>query len=86
MPRNNTKQLEKDYQRLLVETLDDFSEILEKKGVTRIELSRRMDVSVQNLTPLFGGERNPSLRTLAKMASAVEMEAVVTFRTRRRAK
>ena len=47
---------------------------MEKQGVSRSELARRMDVSPAYITKILRGHTNLGLETLAKLAFALELK------------
>ena len=51
-----------------------LKEIQKKKGITNVELSRRSGVGVQQISYYHSGDRTPPLKTLQKLADALECE------------
>ena len=56
---------------LILEVTEKVCEVLEKAGVSRQELARRMGRSKGFVTQLLGGGRNLTLRTLADISFAL---------------
>ena len=59
---------------LLVETAARIIDAMERRGVTRSELARRMEVSPAYVTKILRGHANLSLESLAKVAFALDMK------------
>ena len=62
------------YNDITAEILD----YMEKHGITRAELARRMDVSEARVSRIFGETQNFTLESLAKMGSALGIDLRVT--------
>lgn len=56
---------------LIVEAHELIVKLLEREGVTRTELARRLGVSQAFVSHVLSGERNMTLRTLASFAHAL---------------
>ena len=61
----------------------ELKELMEKKGITKKELARRMGVSPAYITKILSGS-NVSLKTVARVL--VAMEADVTLKLKPKAK
>lgn len=51
-----------------------LKEIQKKKSITNVELSKRSGVGVQQISYYHSGDRTPPLKTLQKLADALECE------------
>lgn len=58
-------------EKLVVAFLAELNAAMKSKDLNNAELARRMDVSPAYVAKLFRGPSNPSVDTLAKLASAV---------------
>ena len=59
---------------LLVETAARIIDAMERRGVMRSELARRMEVSPAYVTEILRGHANLSLESLAKVAFALDLK------------
>jgi len=64
---------------ILFDLTEKIYEIMEKKGINRTELARRMGVDKSYVTRLLGGPPNITIETLTKIAIALETEVKVEF-------
>ncbi|MBE0416532.1 MAG: helix-turn-helix transcriptional regulator [Coriobacteriia bacterium] len=64
-------------QMLVLAISDRVHERLRQMGIPRAELARRMGVSRPMVTKLLAGDSNFQLRTLLRMADALDMDLVV---------
>lgn len=53
---------------------------MNKHGISRAELARRMGVSEARVSQIFGETQNFTLETLARMAAALGLDLKVTVR------
>lgn len=67
------------YEGLVLDLSYALKKIMEEKGLTKKELAERMGVSPAYITKIFKGS-NISLRTVAKILSALEVDARIDFR------
>ena len=56
---------------LILDITEQLCEFLEKEGISRAELARRLNKSKSFVTQLLGGGRNLTLRTLADVVSVL---------------
>jgi transcriptional regulator with XRE-family HTH domain len=68
---------EYEYERLTVWALDELYEAMERNGLTKADLARKLGTSRANITQTFSGERNITLRTLSDLAWACGVRARV---------
>lgn len=69
------------YEGLLLDISVQLKKLMEEKGITKKELAERMGVSPSYITKIFGGS-NISLKTIAKVLSALEVDATLEIRDR----
>lgn len=62
---------------LILEVTEAILEAMEREGITKTELARRMGKSKGFVSQILSGSRNLTLRTLADAATALEMVARV---------
>jgi transcriptional regulator with XRE-family HTH domain len=62
---------------LILQTTNLIYETMEKCGVTKAELAKRMGKTPAFVTQILSGDRNLTLRTIADIALALEMRPVV---------
>lgn len=67
---------------LVLEATERISEWMEKEGVTKAELARRMRKSRAWATQLLNGNANMTLRTLAETLDALGAEAKLALQPR----
>ena len=65
---------------LILEVTEAIEEVLEAAEIPRVELARRMGKSRSLISQLLSGERNFTLRTLADVATALDLQVAVHFR------
>ncbi len=76
-------------ERLILETTETILRLMEKEGITRAELARRIGKSKGHISQLLNGDRNMTLRTLAEISYAlghrirVDAQPLQTLRARR---
>lgn len=51
-----------------------LKEIQKKKNITNVELSKRSGIGVQQISYYHSGDRMPPLKTLEKLANALQCE------------
>jgi transcriptional regulator with XRE-family HTH domain len=61
-------------ERLIVAVTEAVSEEMERKGVTKTALAEALGCSKAHVSKLLGGSRNMTLRTLAAIACALDVE------------
>lgn len=54
--------------------------LLDKRGISRAELARRMDVSASFVTQILNGHREPGLGVIEDVAAALEVPATDLFK------
>ena len=67
------------YEGLLLDISSQLKKLMEEKGITKKELAERMGVSPSYITKIFGGN-NISLKTIAKVLSALEVDATLEIK------
>ena len=65
-------------ERLAVWAFDCIADAMEAHGKSKADIARALGTSRANITQLFGGERNVTLRTLADLAFACESRIVIS--------
>lgn len=63
---------------LIFEVTEAISQVMEKKGVNKAELSRLADVSKSNITQLLSGDHNMQLTTVADLLYALDSKLAVS--------
>lgn len=63
---------------LILEVTEAVCEVMQKEGITKAQMARRMGRSKGFITQLLSGDRNLTLRTLANMADALGCHVGVT--------
>jgi transcriptional regulator with XRE-family HTH domain len=71
--------LEYRLQALVLEISDCVTTRLQQQGISQAELARRLGVSRPMITKLLTGDSNFQLRTLLRLAEALEMELQVSL-------
>lgn len=66
-------------ERLIVDATEAICESMEAQGVSRVELARRIGRTKGFVSHVLSGERNMTLRTLARMAIALNVGLTVTL-------
>jgi transcriptional regulator with XRE-family HTH domain len=61
-------------ERLIVAVTEAIAEAMERKGITKTTLAESLGCSKAHVSKLLGGSRNMTLRTLAAIAYALEVE------------
>lgn len=57
----------------------EISKVMKRKGISRAELARRLDVSAPHVTQMLGnGDSNLTLRTVARIFAALEDAATIS--------
>lgn len=59
-------------ERVLIDITEQIAAVMEDKGITRKELARRMGVKPPMVTRLLNGNHNTTLRTLMRVAYALD--------------
>lgn len=57
-------------ERLIVQIFEHLSDNLDRAGISRADLAKKLGTSRAHITQLFSGQRNVTLRTLADVAWA----------------
>ncbi len=64
-------------QGLLVDTANQLKDLMLKKGLTQKQLAERMGVKPSYITKIFSADENISLKTIAKVLAALEVDATI---------
>lgn len=56
-----------------------IQETIRKKGITQRELSKRSGISEENISRIINGKNDPTLKTILKLADALEMPIQAFF-------
>ena len=75
--RNEETRREYERERLSVWVFDGIADAMQAAGKTKADIARALGTSRAHVTQLFGGERNPTLRTIADLAFACDSRIVV---------
>ncbi len=59
-----------EYERLAIWVLDELYEAMERSDLTKADIARALGTSRANITQIFSGSRNLTLRTLSDLAWA----------------
>lgn len=78
---NETPERRRAYEqeRLIVDVSEAIQELMQRKNFTKADLARALGTSKSNVTQLFAGNRNMTLRTIAVFASALGVRVSVSF-------
>ncbi len=68
---------------LLWDVTEAIARAMDRRGITRAELARRLGTTPANVTQLLRGRRNMTLKSLARVAAALGMEPVIRLRANR---
>lgn len=75
--RQRLRELDQDpdsaLERVLIDVTEQIAVAMQEKGVTRKELAERMGVKPPMITRLLNGPENVTLRTLMRVAYALDM-------------
>ena len=63
---------------LILDVTEAISEVMQKEGITKAQLAKRMGRTKGFITQLLSGDRNLTLRTLAGVVDALECRALIT--------
>ncbi len=66
------------YEGLVIDLAVQVKRLMDKEGVNKKELAERMGVTTSYLTRIFSGQ-NLTLRNIAKIFAALEIEPVITI-------
>ena len=66
------------YEGLIIDIAVQLKQIMREKGMTKKELAEKMNVKPSYITKIFSGQ-NISLRTLAKVLAALEVDATISI-------
>jgi len=64
---------------VLFDITDKLAAIMEERGITQAELARRLGVSRARVSALLNGQPNTSVRTLMRIAYALDAVLEVSF-------
>ena len=64
---------------VLLDIVDQIDAIMEERGITQAELARRLGVSRARVSALLNGQPNTSVRTLMRIAYALDAVLDVSF-------
>ena len=67
-PQSRTERKIDNYEKFVFNTMHDIQLLMERLGVTRSDLARRLGKNKAFVSRVLGGERNVTLRTLADIA------------------
>ena len=76
--RTDMDRREYEYERRVVYARDDIHEAMERKGLTKADLARALGTSRANITQVFSGARNVTLKTLSDLAWACGVRVRIT--------
>ena len=65
-------------ERIILETSDLISDLLDRTGVTKAELAERLDRSKSYVTQLLNGRANMTLRTISDVMWALDSNLVIS--------
>ncbi len=68
---------------LLWDVTEAIARAMDRRGITRAELARRLGTTPANITQLLRGRRNMTLKSLARVAAALGVEPEIKLRVRR---
>lgn len=66
-----------DEETLIVDATEAICAAMEEQGITRVELARRIGKTKGFVSHVLSGKRNMTLRTLARMAHALDIKLTV---------
>lgn len=66
------------YEGLILDISTQLKNLMIKKGLNKLQLAEKMDVKPSYITKIFGGS-NISLKTIAKVLAAIEVNATITI-------
>lgn len=72
-----------EQQAILGDLLEAFADVMERAGVSRAELARRLKVTRAAVTRIFAGDRSPQLNTLVRVAQALDLRMEISLRPAR---
>jgi len=81
-----TEELEKTWVYAYAEKVGDIAVLASLRtkelGITKAELARRMGISRSTVSEMLGGDNNFTIKTLAKLAKALDMsiEEIVAYK------
>lgn len=68
------------YYRLVDSVSDQIAEFMERGGITRTALAAKLGVSKANVTKILAGDANLTLKTLARVLTALDADITVDIR------
>ena len=63
---------------LIFEVTENICKVMEEKGISKADLSRRAGVSKSNITQLLSGDHNMRLTTIADLLYAIDSKLAVS--------
>lgn len=72
-----------EYERLTVAILDEIYEAMERSGLTKADVARILGTSRANVTQIFAGSRNLTVKTLSDLAWACDARLCVKWQPMR---
>ena len=66
------------YEGLILDISTQLKKLMKKKGLTKKQLAEKMNVKPPYITKIFSGN-NISLKTLAKILAALEVDAIISI-------
>ena len=79
----DTRSVEFEAERLILEASELILETMEQNGVTRSDLARKIRKTKGHVSQLLDGERNMTLRTLAEIAYVLGYRVKLSLLTTR---
>lgn len=64
----------------ITETVKTIKRVMDRQGVSQVNLAKRMRVTPVSVCRWFKGERQPSIENIERMAEALDLRIVVTFK------
>lgn len=62
---------------LILDLTDDICRKMEQKNITRADLARKLDISPAAVTKILNGNSNFTLKTILKIAMALDTDPIV---------
>ena len=73
----NKFSVDRIYYGLIYDVAYYLKELMKQKGLTKKELAKKMNVSPAYITKIFSGDCNISLKTIAKVLSALQIDGTI---------
>ena len=77
--RNKERDDEFLYAKLITEIAFELEEAIAQEGVTQTELAQRLGVNKSYITRILNGQPNMTIRTLVKIANALNRKVFARF-------